>query len=161
MEDIFKSIASPNWWVGVVLVGLALNLASAYLKAPLDRLMSRLSETWRRRVERSRLLADAQMAELRSSEDSRRDMWQNEIRARLQAIAFLLFAILFMLFYLSQRLRDPSTYLAELEGKAYWALGLSYWSSALCVVLSVARHFVAANRGSLLRHARDGQKAAQ
>jgi len=44
MDELLKNLASPSWWIGVVLLSVALNLVSAYLKAPLDRALARLSQ---------------------------------------------------------------------------------------------------------------------
>lgn len=54
MNEFLKSITTPAWWVSVVLVGVILNLAAAYLKPFLDYLGSRLSASVRREVEAER-----------------------------------------------------------------------------------------------------------
>ena len=73
-------VGSPYWWLSVVCVGLLINLASSYMKEPLDRWIGRRFESARirsehRRNERdlwidllskdSRLLALEMQAELR------------------------------------------------------------------------------------------------
>lgn len=40
------------WFFSVIVVGLLINLASAYLKTPMDRVLSKASSRWRARVER-------------------------------------------------------------------------------------------------------------
>lgn len=55
MNEVWNSFFSPAWWVSVVIVGLLINLLSAYLKPPIDSLGSRLSSSWKARSERSRL----------------------------------------------------------------------------------------------------------
>jgi hypothetical protein len=43
MQKIIDDLATPYWWVSVVLVGIAINLASAYMKGPLDRWIEKRS----------------------------------------------------------------------------------------------------------------------
>ncbi len=54
MNEFFRDIASPYWWVSVVLVGLLIHLIAAYLKPFLDKVGSGLSASVRRRVEQDR-----------------------------------------------------------------------------------------------------------
>lgn len=56
MESVGRfasDISSWYWWVSVVFVGLAINLASSYIKPPIDRWLERRSE--RRRSARERM----------------------------------------------------------------------------------------------------------
>ena len=52
MEKFLLDVLSIYWWASVVIVGLLINLASAYIKAPLDRRIGSASHWWRRRSER-------------------------------------------------------------------------------------------------------------
>ena len=54
MEEMFKNIASPAWWMGVVIVGILINLAAAYLKPRLDQAASFVSLRWATRTEEQR-----------------------------------------------------------------------------------------------------------
>jgi hypothetical protein len=47
MDELLKSFGSLSWWVTVVIVGLAVNLASAYLKPRSDSYLSSISSWWR------------------------------------------------------------------------------------------------------------------
>lgn len=44
MTEILDDLKSAHWWMGVVFVGLAINLASAYLKPWLDSQLARISK---------------------------------------------------------------------------------------------------------------------
>lgn len=39
MDELLNNIGSFAWWLSVVGVGILLNLTSAYMKSPLDRLL--------------------------------------------------------------------------------------------------------------------------
>jgi hypothetical protein len=54
MNEFANNLTSFSWWLGVVVVGLLINLASAYLKSPIDNLGSKFSTSWRNRTVRSR-----------------------------------------------------------------------------------------------------------
>jgi hypothetical protein len=54
MDRIWKELGNPVWWFSVVAAGLALNIAAAYLKTWLDKLLSGLSRTFRLRNQRQR-----------------------------------------------------------------------------------------------------------
>ncbi|WP_374562515.1 hypothetical protein [Ideonella sp.] len=43
MDEFVASLGTAYWWLSVVLVGIAINLVSAYLKRPIDSAMSRVS----------------------------------------------------------------------------------------------------------------------
>jgi hypothetical protein len=43
------------WWFSVVIVGILVNLASGYLKAPIDKILSSWSSRWKERVEREEI----------------------------------------------------------------------------------------------------------
>jgi hypothetical protein len=59
MTELINNLSSVSWWIGVVIVGVLINLVSAYIKSPIDKLGSKLSSAWRNRSERStrRLIA--------------------------------------------------------------------------------------------------------
>jgi hypothetical protein len=47
MDSFLADARSLHWWIGVVLVGILLNVIAAYLKAGTDRLGSAVSRDWR------------------------------------------------------------------------------------------------------------------
>lgn len=52
---------TPEFWFGVVVVGIAINLLSAYLKGPIDVFFSRISTAWAARSERAKREQDARI----------------------------------------------------------------------------------------------------
>lgn len=49
MEKLLNDFSSPSWWIGIVLVTIVLNIASAYLKPRIDSALLRSSGWWRAR----------------------------------------------------------------------------------------------------------------
>ena len=62
MSRLLSDVASWYWWVSVVVVGILINLASAYLKTPIDRFLGRWSA-------KRRLAAAARETEMRRQAD--------------------------------------------------------------------------------------------
>ena len=52
MEKFIAEVSSVYFWLGVVLVGLIINLASAYVKQPIDRVFGKVNQTWKARAEK-------------------------------------------------------------------------------------------------------------
>ena len=51
MESIAENFKSPSWWISVVVAGVVLHIAAAYLKALLDRSVSLFSRRWSERTQ--------------------------------------------------------------------------------------------------------------
>lgn len=64
MNDFFKQISDPTWWVSVVVVGLLINLASDYLKPLLDRLMEKSSAVRKRANEKQAIRFQSDLNQL-------------------------------------------------------------------------------------------------
>lgn len=69
MNSWFQNLGSLDWWIGVVLVGILINLASEYLKNPVDRLLVRSSTWWATRTEKQRAARELRIQKLRSSQE--------------------------------------------------------------------------------------------
>ena len=93
MNEILTELSKPVWWVSVVVAGIAINLLSAYLKHPLDKVLGGLSSWWRQRSETRQKAWATRVDRLRESEEARNMAVATEVRFRLQAIHLLLLAI--------------------------------------------------------------------
>ena len=71
MSDFIKNFLSPAWWIGVVVVGIALNLISSYLKNPLDRVLTLFSGKYARRSKKIRADRDARIEQFKQHPDIR------------------------------------------------------------------------------------------
>jgi hypothetical protein len=49
MKDFLNNLSSINWWIGVVVVGILINLISGYIKSKLDSRLSNASTWWQKR----------------------------------------------------------------------------------------------------------------
>ena len=96
------------WWMTVVVAGLIINLASAYLKPPLDTLLGSFSSRWKARVERNKAahnalvekhLADPVLILLAGTEQT---------RLFLQSVLFLVLSVLLLLLTAFLHTLDPN-----------------------------------------------------
>lgn len=96
MDLIAVELSSPVFWVCTVFVALVVNLLSAYLKGPLDNLLSSTSVGWRNANNGRRRRWHEKIERIAGSQLE----WDNErhleIRRRLQAISYFLFAIMLL-----------------------------------------------------------------
>ncbi len=82
MNDILSELSKPSWWMTVVIAGLIINLASAYLKRPIDKGMSIFSKTWRESLQQAMIKREKDLENLQDN--------QALISAKLDMIYFLL-----------------------------------------------------------------------
>jgi hypothetical protein len=71
MEEFIKSASSLYWWLSVVIVGIAINVFSAYIKQKLDRYLSSTSNWWRERSEAQLARRQEQICALREDSNLR------------------------------------------------------------------------------------------
>jgi hypothetical protein len=90
LDDFLKGLASPSWWMGVVIVGIIINVLSAYLKKPLDKLFGSISSGWRERSERKSKERNDLIDTLKSDESLLVLFALTENRYRTRSVGFLL-----------------------------------------------------------------------
>jgi hypothetical protein len=97
MSELLKNLTDTSWWITVVVFGLLVNLASAYLKPILDSHYSRLSTTFRRRLDRRR---DVRLSRLRAlqTDDTRLTEFLIEMNITTSTATMLL-VLVFVLIY--------------------------------------------------------------
>ena len=64
MEEFLKAISTPYWWISVAAVGIVINLVSAYLKPPLDKLLSGTVGYWKERTAKEKAEFHAEVGRL-------------------------------------------------------------------------------------------------
>jgi hypothetical protein len=92
MKDFLASIGSLYWWLSVVVVGVLINISSAYLKSKLDSSLSRISTKWRLRSEVQKALRRKHFEKLRGNPAEQMMISMSELRDRIRSIEFLVLA---------------------------------------------------------------------
>jgi hypothetical protein len=94
MDDFVKAASTSSWWIGVVVVGIVLNLISAYAKSPLDWLLNAMSSSWRARTDKARQAHEERVAKLAGNTSLQLFTLAEESRWRFRMIALLLLSVL-------------------------------------------------------------------
>ncbi len=89
MKEFLSNLGTAYWWLSVVVVGILINLISAYLKPRFDSKFSSASTWWRNKSE-------AQKAERRKMIAKLRGNHHEQIMVFLEAVFLLLIALLFI-----------------------------------------------------------------
>ena len=93
MKEFLANLGSLAWWVSVVIVGILINLASAYLKSRLDSSLSRTSTRWRLRSEAQRLQRSKAIAALRENWNEQVLMGISQLRNEIRTVGILLASV--------------------------------------------------------------------
>ena len=155
MDEFSKSISSLSWWLGVVVVGILLNIISAYLKSPLDRLFSGVSGWWRTRSDVERSKRAAAIAKLSGNFEEQIVLAHTETRHRLRGTLFALVTVFMLVLYLSVKLSLVGATIKGGETHDFlWVQKLFYWGSMLIASFSVVEITRANSCESLLKEVR-------
>ncbi|MDR1995498.1 hypothetical protein [Azonexus sp.] len=93
MNEIIAELSRPAWWVSVVFAGVIINLLSAYLKSPLDKIVSKSFSLWRNKSEARKAAWHARIEGIRQDDRFRDSAVAYEIRLRFQSVYLLLMGI--------------------------------------------------------------------
>ena len=122
MNELLSSFTSTSWWLGVVFVGVTINVISAYLKGPIDRLFSSLSIAWQERTEKSRQERESTIAALREDQHLQVIFLARASDSRSTELTFLIFAVFFTLFGLQLTIEPSETLRIFLKATAGFCL---------------------------------------
>lgn len=87
---MLTELVDPKWWFSAVVVAVLVNMLSAYLKHPLDRLMRFLGGTYRRHSKRGREHWEGRLELAKSSDRALLVEVAREIRYRSKATLHIL-----------------------------------------------------------------------
>jgi hypothetical protein len=93
MDEFIKSLSSPAWWIGVVAVGVILNVVSTYLKSGIEGVANMLIHRWRVLSDKNEAAKIVILTRIRQNAKFRRFMHETETRKRLSAIHYSLYAL--------------------------------------------------------------------
>lgn len=86
LDKFLADASTAYWWISAVVVGLLINLASAYLKDPIDRTAASLSNRWRTRTAARKETRRLHVVHLRDHPESRSEFRAMEARLRLKGL---------------------------------------------------------------------------
>ena len=130
MDEFATNLSSPAWWVGVVVVGILINLVSAYAKPILDRITSNFGEKWKRQSSERRRAYEEEISKLVESAELRRHYEHRHLSYMLRALIGNVFAVLLVAMKLLQA-KGPDLVLAR-------SLGVSEDSTVVAFYLFIS-----------------------
>lgn len=130
MDEFIRNLSSPAWWVGVVIVGVFINLVSAYAKPVLDRITSHFGDKWKKRSSERQKAYDEEISKLIVNVELRRHYEYRHLSYMLRALIGNVFAVLLVAMKLLQA-RAPDLSIAR-------GLGMSEETSASIFYLFIS-----------------------
>jgi hypothetical protein len=91
------ALSSPAWWVSVVIVGVLINLVSAYLKPTLDTRLSKASGWWKARAVAEQRARHDLVERLKKSSHEQMLACFAEQRYRIRSVYMLVFGAFMLL----------------------------------------------------------------
>lgn len=98
MDEIRNSFSSPAWWFSAVFLAIVVNVLSAYLKSPIDKLLSKISTTWRNRNEAARAQYLQKVNEVQNDHELQTAMLLEALSLRSKSNGWLLTVVISGLF---------------------------------------------------------------
>lgn len=132
MDKFIEEISSVYWWIGVVFVGIVINIASSYIKRGMESNLAAVSEFWKRKKKKRAELKAKKLEILKNNPDLRLIYALTESRYRIRSIGYIIFAITFMGF---SYIFDSSTavIILNLFGAISMLIGLDDHRDAIAV----------------------------
>ena len=121
MRSLVEQTASPAWWIGVVLVGIIINLVSAYCKRPIDRLLGALSTKWATRTAALQKERDDRISAMSVSPEAR-------MMARFEILSSRVWAVLFF---------QVSTFFGVLAALGFFRYRIGLWAAGFFITVTV------------------------
>lgn len=148
MSDFMQSLTSASWWIGVVVVGIAINLVSAYTKPRLDRMMSRTSKWWASLSQTRRDARESRVVALVGNPSEQILATLAEMRMRVRSVFFLILSLGIIT-------------IAFLVGPGNSRFAVGMFIGTVCIVTSLATHAAAMAQGGEVFEARERDDVAQ
>lgn len=113
MRNFLSNFTSLYWWLSVVIVGILINLLSAYLYKKVDKRFSGVSDWWRKKSEAKKARRMEDLNQLRDNPHKQIMASLAEVRHRSRSLMFLLFGILMLGLVQLLKVVDTSGFLEE------------------------------------------------
>jgi len=95
MSNFLSDITSLYWWIGVVVMGILINLISSYLKPQIDSFTSKYSISKREKNKKKQDWRIKKLEKLKSNQNEKLLLYMQISGNYLRCIVFLLFGIIF------------------------------------------------------------------
>ncbi len=107
MSQLFNNFTSIGWWIGVVIVGLIINIVSTYLKPKIDVFLSSVSSKWATRNEKLRSARNIKVQLLRDNDHEQVMCYLQYLNQKLWVVIYMVFSVLTAVFAMYLKDRSP------------------------------------------------------
>jgi uncharacterized membrane protein YraQ (UPF0718 family) len=157
MKDFITNISSLYWWISVVIVGILINLSSAYLKNKLDSSFYSASSWWRERSVAQKSKRRKELEELKGNHHKQLLLAFGELRDRMRSLLFFLFS--FAVFGITIFLKSTSLNNQASHQTIFEILLMA--SGSVCSLLGIGMFAKATRKLSLLYHAYQAEESQE
>lgn len=143
MKDFFYNLSSLYWWISVVIVGILINLGSAYLKSRLDASLSKTSTWWRQRSELQKAQRQALLDKVRGDTNEQTQLSFRQLKSLVSSVWALALSTFFLVFMISINLGPTDDVLwwpfnqAQVSQLIKILKVLSMACGSLCMIMSL------------------------
>ena len=109
MSNFLENLKDPSWWLGVVLIGIIINLFSSWLKPKFDSYISNISNSYKKRITQQKEKTEQKIQSL--IDDDEFDYYNNELNqnfSRLNTQTLLLLIFIFSGFFIVNQFKLES-----------------------------------------------------
>ncbi len=153
MVEFISSLSTLSWWLSVVVVGIALNLLSAYLKFPIDKLLSKISTSWSARTATLKTLRLLKVEELRVDKHKQQLLLAEESRSRHLCNSFLIICLILLVTYMFLSWLAIYSLAIGVKMTRSWMQDASFFGALVSMFLSVLEFMTAAKCKALIQDA--------
>ena len=119
MQKFLDDLLSIQWWFGVVLVGILIHLASAFLKPHIDSLLSSTSSWWTRHNDKRKKRFEESVANIRQNTLEETRALFGEMRNRMRSVHAMLAGVMSFLFGLTVQVVPEFNAMSLLARRAF------------------------------------------
>ncbi|OZY84384.1 hypothetical protein CBP51_14330 [Cellvibrio mixtus] len=110
MDEFVKGLSSPSWWVGVVIVGILINLISSLLIKFFGFLLKQTSEKWRNKEQIKNTERQKTIEKIKSNEKFLYFYMLSEIRYMVCGASYCIFSL--CCFFAAVQISKSNIYIA-------------------------------------------------
>lgn len=148
MNEFLKNLGSEYWWVSVVAVSVALNLASSFLFKYLETSPGRALDWWRSQSERRKKAFTEEVQALSVSPSFVPLYLQQEMRDRNRAVLYSVLAVFVLILATTARVEGAT-------GTGIWFRNFLYLFVGVLLLLCMRSYLAAMRTGQVVDEAVD------
>lgn len=153
MAEFFDELTSSKWWIGVVVVGILINILSSFLYKWITKVRARISDKTKYRNEKQIEYQKKQIEYLRKNPHEKYLIGLDEMKFRIWALSWLILGLLFL--FLSKLAVDILPQVKKSSnvqfGFAYSFVIICGLGAMFCLLTTIRASRMAQDKANILR----------